>query len=182
MGFPAQAVKGVVAPEQLGEQDQASDLYRIAENIDVNYTIRTSPIFGLGFGQKFYRPYPLPDISNFEFNEYVPHQSFLWIWIRTGFFGFAAIVYVIGRAVMMGGDRMYRMRDGPDAVIVATALYFVVMYTIYCYVDIGWDPRNMVLLGTALSIVGRPLTSVRRGVPPLDDEPARAMAGTAVSA
>jgi hypothetical protein len=71
---------------------------------------------------------------------------------------------------MMGGDRMYRMRDGPDAVIAATALYFIVMYTIYCYVDIGWDPRNMILLGTALSIVGRPLTSVRPGVPPLDDE------------
>jgi hypothetical protein len=174
LGFPAQAVKGVIAPEQLGEQDQASDLYRIGENIDVNYTIRTSPIFGLGFGQKFYRPYPLPDISNFEFNEYIPHQSFLWIWIRTGFFGFATLVYIIGRSVMMGGDRMYRMRDGPDAVIAATALYFVVMYTIYCYVDIGWDPRNMILLGTSLSILSRPLTSVRRGVPPLDDEePAR---------
>ena len=47
-------------------------------------TIKAKPITGLGFGQRFYRPFPLPDISFFPFYEYMPHNSVLWIWIKTG--------------------------------------------------------------------------------------------------
>jgi hypothetical protein len=65
------------------------------------------------------------------------------------------------------------MRDGPDAAVVATSVFFILMYTIYSYVDIGWDPRNMVLLGACLSIVSRPLTSVRPGAAPLETEAPR---------
>lgn len=173
VGFPAQAVKGVIAPDQTSATDQDSDLYRIAENIDLHFTIRASPVFGLGFGQKFYRPYPLPSLSTFAFNAYIPHNSFLWIWIRTGFVGFATMIYFMGRGMMMGGDRLKRMRDGPDAAVVATSVFFILMYTIYSYVDIGWDPRNMVLLGACLSIVSRPLTSVRPGAAPLETEAPR---------
>jgi hypothetical protein len=156
VAFPAQAVKTVIAPGELSAEDEQSDLYRIAENIDLYWTIRASPYLGLGFGQEFYRPYPLPDISGFSFNAYMPHNSFLWIWIKTGFLGFATIVYVLGRGVNIGADETRRMRDGPDAVVVACATFFVVMYGIYTYVDIGWDARNMVLLGLAFAIVSGP--------------------------
>lgn len=153
IGFGAQAVKGVIAPEQLDEADQASDVYRIIENLNVHATIRSSPVIGLGFGQPFLRPFKLPDISRFEFNAYVPHNSFLWIWIKTGFVGFATMIYVVGRAVSLGANRVRRLAHGPDAVVGTTAVLFVVMYMIYTYVDIAWDPRNMVLLGAMLAIV-----------------------------
>jgi O-antigen ligase len=156
IAFPAQAVKTVIAPGELSAEDEQSDLYRIAENINLYWTIQASPYRGLGFGQAFYRPFPLPDISSFTFNAYMPHNSFLWIWIKTGFLGFATIVYVLGRAVMIGANETRRMRDGPDAVVVACATFFVVMYGIYTYVDIGWDSRNMVLLGLAFSIASGP--------------------------
>lgn len=152
IGVPAQAVKGVVAPEQLAEVDQASDAYRIIENLDVHATVQSAPVTGIGFGQPFLRPIALPDISSFEFNAYMPHNSFLWIWIKTGFFGFFAMVYVVGRAVSMGAHRLRHIPDGPDAVVASVSLFFIVMYMIYTYVDIAWDSRNMVLLGTVLSI------------------------------
>jgi hypothetical protein len=171
IGFPAQAMKTVIAPEQLDEADQSSDLYRILENLDVHATIRAEPVLGLGFGQRFYRPYPLPDISSFEFNGYLPHISFLWIWIKTGFFGIATMIYLIGRSIMLGSHRIRALPNGPDAVIATTAVLFLVMYTIYTYVDIGWDSRNMVLFGVTLSIATSELTR--------PEEPDREMSGAA---
>ncbi|BAN01768.1 O-antigen ligase family protein [Ilumatobacter coccineus] len=152
IGFPAQAVKTVIAPDQLSEKDQSSDIYRVIENIDLHATIRSSPITGLGFGQKFLRPIPLPDISAFEFNEYIPHNSFLWIWIKTGFAGFVTLLYVMARSISLGMSRVRRQRRGDDLAITVGALAFVVMYSIFVYVDIAWEPRNAVLFGTALAL------------------------------
>jgi hypothetical protein len=41
IGQPAQAVKSVVAPDQLSQVDQSSDLYRMAENYNLHVTIRS---------------------------------------------------------------------------------------------------------------------------------------------
>ncbi len=160
LGFPAQAVKSVVAPGELSAKDQSSDQYRILENLNVNATIRAAPVTGLGFGQTFYRPYALPDISVFEFNGYVPHNSFLWLWIKTGFFGFVAMVYLLGRTVLIGSNRIRGAPAGSDAVTVSAALFFVVMFTVFTYVDIAWGSRNMVFLGAAIAIA---TSSVRLG-------------------
>lgn len=152
IAFPAQAVKTVIAPDDLSTKDASSDIYRVLENINVHSTIQASPVLGLGFGQAFYRPYRLPDISRFEFNAYVPHNSFLWIWIKTGFVGFASMLYVLARSVSLGAGRVRESADGPDAVVSIAATLFVVMYAIYTYVDVAWGSNNMVLLGVAIAI------------------------------
>ncbi len=94
IAFPAQAVKTVVAPDSLGAADQSSDQYRDIENYNLNYTIRADPIAGQGFGRPFLRPIPLADISVFELNAYLPHNSLLWIWIKMGFLGFVTVLYL----------------------------------------------------------------------------------------
>lgn len=162
IAFPANAVKTVVAPGELSEKDASSDLYRVVENFNVNTTIRSSPFVGLGFGQEFLRPVQLPDISRFEFNGYVPHNSFLWIWIKTGFAGFATLVYVFSRAISLGSIRVRSAPDGPDAVVAVAATLFVVMYAVYAYVDVAWRSNNMVLLGVALSIATSSVPFARR--------------------
>jgi O-Antigen ligase len=151
--FPAQAIKTIIAPESASAEDQSSDLYRIIEAYDLNFTIRTNPLLGLGFGQPFYRPVPLPDISFFELNAYQPHNSVLWIWIKLGFGGFVAMFYMLGKGVMLGADRVRRMDHGIDLVVTLSATLFIVMYTVYTYVDVSWDPRNTVFLGLAFGIV-----------------------------
>ena len=104
-GFPAQAVKSVIAPGQLSAKDQSSDEYRKIERYNLVYTIRADPIQGQGFGQPFLRPVPLDDISRFEFNAYIPHNSLFWVWIKTGFVGFVTILYVLARAIASGAQR-----------------------------------------------------------------------------
>lgn len=152
LGFPAQAIKPVIAPDQASLEDQNSDIYRMIEDFNLNYTIRTDPIRGLGFGQPFYQPVPLPDISFFEFHAYIPHNSILWLWIKTGFGGFVAMMYLFAKSIMLGADRVRKLPAGPDVVVALAGPLLVAMYAVFTYVDISWDPRNMVLVGLACAI------------------------------
>ena len=42
--------------------------------------------------------------------------------------------------------------DGPDVAMVSTGAIFIAMYSVFAYVDIAWDARNMLLLGVALAM------------------------------
>ena len=101
-GFPAQAIKSVIAPDSVSERNQSSDDYRIAEKIDIVATIRSSTILGIGFGHPFLRPVPLPDITPFLLEPYMPHNSILWIWMKAGIGGFVAMLFLFAMAVKTG--------------------------------------------------------------------------------
>lgn len=156
-GFPAQAIKTVIAPQSASAADQSSDLYRMIETYDLIFTIRTDPFKGLGFGRAFYRPVPLPALENFELGPYLPHNSVLWLWIKIGFGGFVTMFYLFGKAVMLGADRLRRLPDGVDVVTTLIATLFIVMFAIYTFVDVSWDARNMVFLGLAFAICSQPV-------------------------
>jgi O-antigen ligase len=151
-GFPAQAVKTVIAPGSLSDRDRGSDLYRQIENYDLNSTIRQAPITGLGFGHPFSQPVALPDISFYEFYRYIPHNSVLWIWIQTGFFGFVSMFFLFGRAMALAGQKLRRLTNPDDVILVVVGGAFVLMYAIFAYVDIAWDARGTVFLGFAFAI------------------------------
>ena len=163
-GFPAQAVKTVIAPDQASAEDQSSDIYRILENLNLSATVKSSPVFGIGFGQPFLRPYFLPDISVFEFNAYIPHNSFIWVWTKMGFGGFVALLYLVGRTMMLGAARARAAPSGIDAVIALNAVVFVAMYTIFLYVDIAWEPRNVFLLALTMGMCTGPLDDEHRAM------------------
>jgi hypothetical protein len=153
-GFPAQAVKSVISPSNVSERNQGSDLYRIVEKQDIQATIRSSPILGIGFGHPFLRPYPLPQIAPFLLEPYMPHNAILWIWMKAGIGGFVAMVYLFGVAMHTGGREVLRAGRGDYAATLFTAVAFVVMYCVFAYVDIAWDPQNMVLLALAMAQIG----------------------------
>lgn len=178
LGFPAQAIKSVIAPGSASAADQSSDLYRLIEAFDLHFTIRTDPLKGLGFGRPFYRPVPLPDITDFELSIYLPHNSILWFWIKTGFAGFATMFYVLGKMVMLGANRARRLADGIDVTVAQLGVLFVVMFTVYTYVDISWDSRNMVFLGLAAAICAFPLPAEE---PPAQDSGDAAQSRTIVA-
>jgi len=157
IGFPAQAVKAVVQPDSVSAEDRSSDLYRTVENFDLNYTIRQSPLFGLGFGQPFYRPVTLPDISFFEFWQFMPHNSFLWIWVKMGFGGFVTILYLYARSLTSAAASLRAAASTADVTTLLLCATYVVMYAIYSFVDIGWDARSMVVLGVAVAGCAMPV-------------------------
>jgi hypothetical protein len=154
LGFPAQAIKSVIAPGQLSEADRSSDLYRQFERFNIWYTIRSDPLRGLGFGRQFYQPIPLPDISFFVFWQYLPHNSILWVWIKTGYFGFVAMLYLFARTVQRGAITVARLTDPVQLAFAIAALGYVVMYIVFAYVDIAWDARATIFLAFAMAWCG----------------------------
>ena len=118
-GFPAQAVKSVVAPEQQSEEDQASDLYRDIERHDIIATIRSNPVARASASvSRSYMPWPLPNISFFVFWEYITHNSILWIWMKAGIGGFVAMLMLFATALRTGARALVRHRrrdEGRDA-------------------------------------------------------------------
>jgi O-antigen ligase len=159
VGFPAQAVKTIVAPNEISEKDRSSDLYRLIENYNLNYTIRTRPLTGIGFGHQFYRPVPLPQINAFELSVYIPHNSLLWVWMKTGVVGFVALFYLVARALTLAAARIRASRDDIETITTIGAAAFVAMYIVFTFADISWDARNTALLGFALAVCGRSNTS-----------------------
>jgi O-antigen ligase len=152
IGLPAQAVKTVLFPDDLTSADTSSDLYRQIEAADLYFTIQQNRLFGVGFGHKFLQLIPLPDISFFEFWEYIPHNNVLWIWVKLGFFGFVAMLFMFGRAVQLGARSVALVRTNDHAAFVVVGLSYVVMFLVFAYVDIAWDPRSTVVLALAMAL------------------------------
>jgi hypothetical protein len=152
IGFGAQAVKGVIAPGQLSADDRSSDLYRQIEAFDVWYTIRSNELFGVGFGHQFLRPATLPDISFYIFWQYIPHHSLLWIWMKMGVGGFIAMLYLVARTIHHGVRSVIRIQSPDMTSVVIASVVYVLMYIVYCYVDIGWDVRSTVFLAMAIAV------------------------------
>jgi O-antigen ligase len=176
-GFPAQAVKIIVQPDSSGEKDASSDLYREIENFNMNATIRSAPITGIGFGIAFLQPIPLPDISFFEFAEYIPHNSVLWIWTKVGFVGFVSFLYIFGYGVALGVRASARIVDPDDAATVATLAAFIPMTLVVAFVDITFDAQTMILFSTSLALVASAERLTGLSVPEDGtDDPARAAA------
>ena len=136
----------MVAPEEQSEEDQASDFYRDIETHDIVMTIRSNPVMGIGFGQQFYRPWPLPNISFFVFWEYITHNSILWIWMKAGIGGFVACSWLFATALRSGARALLRRRTAPDPALTVASAGYVLMFAMFAYVDIAWDTRNVVLL------------------------------------
>ena len=152
VGFPAQAVKTVIAPDAAGEKDSRSDLYREIENYNLNATIRSNPLLGIGFGQAFLQPIPLPDISFFEFADYIPHNSVLWLWTKLGIVGFVAFLYMIAHGTAIGVRTAIRLRNPDDSSLMAVMTAYLPMCLILAFVEIAFDATTTVLLGLTLAI------------------------------
>ncbi|MBK8904164.1 MAG: O-antigen ligase domain-containing protein [Anaerolineaceae bacterium] len=155
LGLPVQAIKAILVPSQASGEDVSSDLYRILENINTSFTIHSAPLTGVGFGHKFYMIVPLPDISFFEFWEYITHNSILWIWMKAGVGGFLSMLFLVGSAIALGGQVLLRMPGGDISAIALTMLLYIVMHFLYAYVDMSWDPQSMLYVGLAMGILNK---------------------------
>src|SRR6266536_1293745 len=85
LGQPARAVRSLYEPD---ERDASSNDYRDLEKINVQETILSDPLLGVGFGRPFQFVVPLPDLSWWPFWHYEPHHNILWVWLKTGALGF----------------------------------------------------------------------------------------------
>ncbi len=152
IGFGAQAVKSYIAPDSLSASDRSSDLYRDIEGLNIWFTIRSNELLGIGFGQPFLRPFPLPDISTFPFAAYIPHNGVLWIWMKTGVLGFMAMLYFVTRSIQYGISNVLTSTDRTRVAMVYTCVAYIVMYLVFAFVDIAWDIRSCIFLALAMAV------------------------------
>lgn len=159
LGLPARALRSAFTFSSGNLQEDASTFYRLIENMNISYTLRQSPLTGVGFGHQFHIIAPMPDISYFEWWQYITHNSIVWIWMETGVFGFLSMIFLIG-AVIVRGVRVARaMPEGGAthrrdlSAIAITAVLYVVMHFLYAYVDMAWDIQSMIYLGLMIGLI-----------------------------
>lgn len=164
IGGPARAIRSVIAP-QPGGRDDASNIYRVLENVNTKFTIQQRPLTGVGFGNKFYIIVPMPDISFFVWWEYITHNSILWIWMQAGVGAFTSMLVLVGMAVIVGVRALWRMPGGDLSAFTLMATLYVVMHFIYAYVDIAWEAQSMIYVGVMMGLINGMERIVAQPVP-----------------
>jgi len=165
LGLPAQAIKSVVAEDQSSEADQSSNVYRLIENANSAFTIHQVPFTGVGFGNKFYIVVPMPDISFFDWWEYITHNSIIWVWMKTGFGGFFSMMVLFGLSILVGVRAVWRLPSGDLSAAALTGTLYIIMHFIYAYVDMSWDSQSMLYVGTMMGLISGIERVVARPVP-----------------
>jgi hypothetical protein len=179
IGIIARAVRSVVG--QPTARDASSNVYRDIENINTMFNIKSSPIFGLGFGNKFHIVAPMPDISfAFAWWEYITHNSIMWIWMEAGVGAFFSMLLLTGMTMIVGGRTVWKMPYGPLRGVALTATLYVLMHFIYAYADMSWEGISMTFVGTMMGLINsleviaaRPLPAQIKRWPWVPDSTAR---------
>lgn len=162
---PAQAIKSAFEPDA---RDASSDAYRNGENQNLMATIKSAPVQGFGFGKRMIVVADLSYAANlWEFWDRLPHNTLLWVWMRTGTIGFFAFWLMIS-AILIHGCHCLRDALGPKEQSMAMFIIsIVVMWLVAGAFDMGFTQVRPVLLsGFAAGLLG----SLARRNP--DQEPA----------
>jgi len=152
IGGPARVIRAAIAPEE-GGAEASSNVYRLIENINIMHTIRTSPLTGVGFGNKFHIIAAMPDISFFIWWEYITHNSILWIWMKAGIAGFFTLIFMLGMTMATGARTVLRMPGRDLSAIALMAVTYIVMHFVFAYVDMSWESQSMILVGTMMGLI-----------------------------
>ena len=135
LGQPARAVLSQLAPTA---RDQASNQYRVVENVDLGIAIRQAMPFGSGFGHPIPQFVPNVNISDIDtFITYLPHNTVLHVWLRMGIFGIIAFWMVIGLAIISAIQVIRRRPSEITLLISVTLVVVLVAYVMQGFFDMG---------------------------------------------
>ena len=152
IAMPAQKIKSVFVKQE-GTADDSSNEWRKLELQNLRATVRAYPQ-GIGFGQKYLVVVPYADIGDlFPLWNYIPHCAIYWIWIKTGFAGFAIFWLFFGVAIVQAMIDYRAMRDPYCKAVSTMVMLFIVGQVIVAYYDLQITYyRNMIYLGTAMAL------------------------------
>jgi hypothetical protein len=133
-------------------KSDGSTEWRDFENLDLIATLKTSPLFGLGYGHKY-----IGNTTDVYIQEhFLPHNSMLGLWAFGGIIGFA-LTWMFLPVGAFVACRAYNVAQRPiDRVVALSVLQMLMIYINQCYGDLGMGPPTGVLLMAAsLSVVGK---------------------------
>ncbi|MEI8242489.1 MAG: hypothetical protein WCI17_04420 [bacterium] len=150
--LPAQKIKSVFVKQE-GSDDEGSNEWRKKELVNLRATLMAYPQ-GVGFGQKYLVVVPYADIGEyFPLWNYIPHCAIYWIWVKTGFAGFAVFWLFFGVAIVQGMIDYRAMRDPYLKAVSLMVVLFIVGQVVVSYYDLQLTYyRNMIYLGTAMAL------------------------------
>ncbi|HEY6952536.1 MAG TPA: O-antigen ligase family protein [Bacteroidota bacterium] len=130
-----------------------SNLYREYEKYNLAVTAQTSPIIGIGFGNKYEEPMKLANIP-FPLRDYIPHNEVLWLIVKTGAVGFTLFWFFLNSFACNGGRVVMNLRDPYLRAVVVVAVAAVIGQIVVSYYDLQLTYyRNMVYLGAMMGLV-----------------------------
>lgn len=152
---PARALKSQFSPDA---RDQSSDTYREAEDANLMYTMKTSPIIGYGYGKPIILYTQMVDLTAIDpFIMYITHDQILWIWMRVGSVGFFLFWIMISAALIqaaqmarfgLGGIVKDPKLDRQAAAAAIITACFIVMLLLFGLFDVQLsNARDMLFVG-----------------------------------
>ena len=158
-GKPAHAIVSIFSSDSTDTRNTDSNLYRTAENNDLIYSVKQSPVFGLGFGIPYFQPVPLISIAanvaavdpNYR---YIPHNNIYWIWMRLGTIGFFAFWYLFGAIIVRGSIIARRLRDPYLQLVAIYVVAVIFIEIVVAFADYQlFHYRNVIYTGLLVGIL-----------------------------
>jgi len=170
---PARAVVSVFEPSASDARDLSSNLYRTIEDYDLKYTEAQSPLLGYGFGKPFLQPKVLPNVVDLDpYYLFIPHNNVLWMWMRLGPLGYAALWYLFGSAIVAGCMIARRLKNRELQLFAIFAVATLVMEIVLAYSDYQFFfYRNMIFVGVVLGVLMKLPTIARQSLGEVIPEP-----------
>jgi hypothetical protein len=158
-GLSAQLVRPIrsLIDPSASARDDSSDLYRTAEDYNLKFSFKQSPLIGLGFGMPFYTVASMADISNFyPLWNVIPHNTMLWVPMRMGIPGMITFWGLIGIAILEAFAVMRRYRDPVARAVAVFAVAAIVAELMVGYGDLQLESyRNLVFVGALLGVLAQ---------------------------
>ncbi len=138
-------------------KSDASTEWRDLENYDLFFTLKSSPVLGVGYGHPYLDEIQLPDVTQYyKLEHFIPHNSILGLWAYGGLIGFSLLwTFMVVGAFFAA--RSYKLATRPiDRVAALASTLMFVIYLAHCYGDLGLGTwASVFLMAAALSVVGK---------------------------
>ncbi len=148
---PVRAIKSNFEPDP---RDESSNHYRDLENEGLMNAIRRNLLFGQGYGIEMPLVPGMADVRELSpFMLYMPHNSILWVWWRTGTIGFVLFWAALGSAIIRN---CLLARSTTDPMIRRWAIFavaLVVMHMLMGWLDVGlFSYRQIMYIWIVLAV------------------------------
>ena len=152
--MPVRLVRsGMSVDKETSGERYYSNLYREFEKYNLAQTIKTAPLFGIGFGRKYHMPIPLADIA-FPLRDYIPHNEILWVLVKTGAVGFFVFWFFFDAFGHAAAGTFAQLRDPYLKAVSAVIIIAVVNQMVVSYYDLQLTYyRNMIYLGSLMGLL-----------------------------
>jgi hypothetical protein len=154
-GLIGQLVRPVRSQFDPTQRDYLSNIYRQAENWNLQLSFQTNKLIGMGFGMPFLIVLAQADISNiYPLWNYIPHNTLLWVGVRMGLVGSVTFWALFGIALLEVCRGLNVQRDRFVVTLLALAGGAIMAELLVAYADLQLESyRNMIFIGVIFGVL-----------------------------